>query len=89
MVPCRLTGKPFWDIYLYQDPPLWKAHLDAIKYFDIDRGFELYDFGPIDVVDNSPPDWEERIVFKNTEGERARIVTQRRVHSPYRRSMRS
>ena len=36
MVPARLTGKPFWDIYIYQDPPLWKAHIDAIKYFDID-----------------------------------------------------
>ena len=22
MVPCRLTGKPFWDIYVYKDPPL-------------------------------------------------------------------
>ena len=29
MIPCRLTGKPFWDIYLYQDPPLWKAYIDC------------------------------------------------------------
>ena len=43
MVPCRLTGKPFWDIYVFQDPPLWKAHIAALKYFDIDGGFELYD----------------------------------------------
>jgi hypothetical protein len=28
MVPCRLTGKPFWDIYVFQNPPLWKAHID-------------------------------------------------------------
>ena len=21
MIPARLTGKPFWDLYLYQDPP--------------------------------------------------------------------
>jgi len=21
MIPCRLTGKPFWEVYLYQDPP--------------------------------------------------------------------
>ena len=26
MIPCRLTGKPFWDIYLYQDPPRWQAY---------------------------------------------------------------
>lgn len=47
MIPARLTGKPFWDIYIYQDPPLWKAYIDAAKYFDIDAGFELYDFGDL------------------------------------------
>jgi uroporphyrinogen decarboxylase len=44
MVPARLTGKPFWDIYVYQDPPLWKAYIDAVKHFDLDGGFELYQF---------------------------------------------
>ena len=24
MIPARLTGKPFWDLYLYNDPPIWK-----------------------------------------------------------------
>ena len=33
MVPCRLTGKPFWDIYLDGNPPLWKAYIDAARYF--------------------------------------------------------
>ena len=41
MIPARLTGKPFWDIYVYQDPPLWKAYIDAVKDFGIDGGFEL------------------------------------------------
>jgi hypothetical protein len=50
MVPCRLTGKPFWEIYAHQDPPLWKAHIDALKHFDIDGGFEIYSFGPVDPV---------------------------------------
>ncbi len=77
MVPCRLTGKPFWDIYLYRNPPLWKAHLDAIKYFNIDGGFELYDFAPVDPVYNTEPDWEERIVHRDDE----RIITQRFVLS--------
>jgi uroporphyrinogen decarboxylase len=36
MIPCRLTGKPFWDIYLYQDPPRWQAYIDAVKYFGFD-----------------------------------------------------
>ena len=72
MIPCRLTGKPFWDIYLFRDPPLWKAYLDAAKRFDNDVGFELYDYGPVDVVDGSRPGTEERIVYRDAE----RIFTQ-------------
>ncbi|MFH0965284.1 MAG: uroporphyrinogen decarboxylase family protein [Planctomycetota bacterium] len=41
MIPARLTGKPFWDIYLYEDPPLWKAYIDAVKHFGFD-GFLDY-----------------------------------------------
>jgi uroporphyrinogen decarboxylase len=65
MVPARLTGKPYWDIYVYQDPPLWKAHIDAIKYFDIDGGYELYDFG--DLFSDETP-WERRIVDRRSDG---------------------
>lgn len=36
MIPCRLTGKPFWDIYLYQDPPLWQAYMHAVEFFGTD-----------------------------------------------------
>ena len=39
MVPCRLTGKPFWEIYHNQDPPLWKAYIDAVKFFEMDGWF--------------------------------------------------
>jgi hypothetical protein len=68
MVPCRLTGKPFWDIYAHQDPPLWKAHIDALKYFDIDGGFEIYSFGPVDPVTGDSWMPEERIVQRNADG---------------------
>ncbi len=43
MIPCKLTGKPFWDIYLYQNPPLWKAYIDAVKYFGFDGWLPLYE----------------------------------------------
>jgi uroporphyrinogen decarboxylase len=66
MVPARLTGKPFWDIYVYQDPPLWKAYIDAVKYFDIDGGFELYEFG--DLFGDLEPKWEPRIVHRREDG---------------------
>ena len=39
MIPCRLTGKPFWDIYLYNNPHLWQAYINAVRYFGIDGWF--------------------------------------------------
>lgn len=70
MVPARLTGKKFWDIYLYNDPPLWKAYIDAVKYFDIDGGFELYEFG--DLFEDQEIKWEKKIIHQDSE----RIITQ-------------
>jgi uroporphyrinogen decarboxylase len=36
MIPCRLTGKPSWDIYLFRDPPLWQAYIAAAQRLGID-----------------------------------------------------
>ena len=36
MIPARLTGKPFWDLYLYNDPPIWEAYIQCAKHFDIE-----------------------------------------------------
>jgi len=72
MVPCRRTGKPFWDIYAYQDPPLWKAHINAIKHYDIDGGFELSLAS--DPLDENPPAFEDRVVWRADDG---RFATQR------------
>lgn len=66
MVPARLTGKPFWQIYVYQDPPLWQAHIDALKRFDLDGGFELYGFG--DLFDDEEEQWVARIVHRYDDG---------------------
>jgi uroporphyrinogen decarboxylase len=38
-LPCRLTGKPYWDIWYRNDPPIWKAYIDAAKFFAIDGWF--------------------------------------------------
>ncbi|MDP6779223.1 MAG: uroporphyrinogen decarboxylase family protein [Candidatus Latescibacteria bacterium] len=73
MIPCRLTGKPFWDIYVYQDPPLWKAYIDAVKHFGIDGGFELYTFGDL-YGDATDDPWVERIVHRWDD---SRFATQR------------
>lgn len=39
MIPCRLTGKPFPDIYVRNNPPLWRAYIDAVDALDIDGWF--------------------------------------------------
>jgi len=39
MIPCKLTGKPFWDIYYHENPPLWEAYINAAKYYGIDGWF--------------------------------------------------
>ena len=43
MIPCRLTGKPFWDIYLYHSPDLYFAYAKAVEHFGIDGWFQAYD----------------------------------------------
>lgn len=41
MIPCKFTGKPFWEIYHKQDPPLWQAYMDAVRHFGFD-GWQIY-----------------------------------------------
>jgi uroporphyrinogen decarboxylase len=72
MIPCRLTGKPFWDIYLYNKPPLWQAYINAIKYFGIDGWFIYGNINFIyandrkttkqDIIEKT----DERITVRNT-----------------------
>ncbi|HEY9076505.1 MAG TPA: uroporphyrinogen decarboxylase family protein [Anaerolineaceae bacterium] len=73
MIPARLTGKPFWDLYLYNDPPIWEAYIQAAKYFDIDSLMDGY--FPLTFSDeiHDQEGWERVIVFRSPE----RIITQR------------
>lgn len=69
MIPCRLTGKAFWDIYLYQDPPLWEAYAHAAKHFGFD-GWQpavpvQLDY-EIEAAKNGPQ-WTEAIVHRTEE----------------------
>jgi uroporphyrinogen decarboxylase len=74
MIPARRTGKPFWDLYLYNDPPIWEAYIDTAKYFDIDAVMDGY-FPIRYPSDHDPntPQWERFIVFRSDE----RIVVQK------------
>ena len=66
MIPCKLTGKPFWDIYLYRNPPLWKAYIDAVRCLGFD-GWLSDDRVLNSIFKESESDLEEVIVQK-TEG---------------------
>ena len=74
MIPARLTGKPFWDLYLYQDPPLWVAYIDAVKQLGIDGMLDyqvVVDF-PDEII---PPDPRRGVaIVERTE---ERLVTRR------------
>ena len=42
MIPVKMTGRPFWDIYLYEEIPKWKAYIDCVKYFGFDSLMDGY-----------------------------------------------
>ena len=76
MIPCRLTGKLFWQLYLYQDPPPWVAYIEAVKHFGYDSLMDGY--VPIVLESDRDPnaiEWTEVIVEERED----RIVTQPRA----------
>lgn len=75
MVPCRLTGKPFWDIYLDGNPPLWKAYIDAARYFGMDAWMME---GCVQFKTEYVPETEVRDFVRD--GRRVRRFT---AHTPY------
>lgn len=92
MIPCRLTGKPFYEIYLNQNPPLWKAYIDAVRYFgtdgwfiDGDPGFTYKDMGV--TVDSTVRDGANgskilRQVFHTPKGDLSQETTMFKDNSP-------
>lgn len=72
MIPAKLTGKPFWQLYLYQDPPIWKAYIDCVKHFGFDSlmdGYVSILFEDLGELNN---EWTEVIVYRSDD----RIITQ-------------
>ena len=70
MIPAKLTGKPFWDLYLYNDPPIWEAYIEAANHYDIDSVMDGY--FPLKFPDPNAPPWEQFIISQTDE----RIITQ-------------
>jgi len=45
MIPCRLTGKPYWEIYVFNNPGLGEAYLEAARRLGIEVWY-LYGYVP-------------------------------------------
>jgi uroporphyrinogen decarboxylase len=43
LIPAKLTGKPFWQVFCEGDPPLWKAYNNCVKHYGVD-GFSHHGF---------------------------------------------
>lgn len=59
MIPARLGGGPFWQVYHYGDPPIWKAYNDCVRHFGID-GFSHH--GVADIPRHPDTEWRTEIV---------------------------
>jgi len=93
MVPCRLTGRPFWDIYLHEKPTLYEAYRDAVDYFGFDGWWTDY-FSTIQPITREPFRWEHfpvreedgrkirRSLFRTPEGDLERETTYYPADSP-------
>jgi len=42
MIPAKMTGKPYWDLHLYNNPPPWEAYIQCARYFNIDSVMDGY-----------------------------------------------
>lgn len=64
MIPCRLIGKPFWDIEVNENPSLTFAYINAVKYFGID-GWMFN--GSLDFELKSKITSESKVIRRNKE----------------------
>ena len=75
MIPERLTGKPTWEIEMNQNPPLWRAYIEAVKHFGID-GWFIY--GTLDYKTDSKVTTRSEITSRSAE----RIVNRYWMDTP-------
>lgn len=74
MIPAKLTGRPFWDLYLYNNPPIWEAYVDCAKFFNIDSlmdGYFPFTY-PENTISFPEHDWQTAIICRDSE----KIITQ-------------
>jgi uroporphyrinogen decarboxylase len=73
MIPAKLTGKPFWELYLYNKIPIWEAYIKCAKHFDIDALMDGY--FPLQFPEETvnQPEWDTAIISNSDD----KIITQK------------
>lgn len=71
MIPARLVGGPFWNVYYHGKPPIWKAYNDCVRHFGIDgfshHGVYSMPSSPdVEKYSKIVEQTEEKLVIRNT-----------------------
>jgi uroporphyrinogen decarboxylase len=90
MIPCRMTGKEFWNVYLLENPPLWKAYVDAAEYFDFEMwlsygGLRFHNPVPVETTSRiirHADFWEKEVVYHTPKGDLTERIHSYRDNSP-------
>ncbi len=84
MMPARYTGKPFWEVSVNGNPPLYQAHLNLQRRFGYDMFFHVdLDAGPDDppsettVLSRDNDQWVVENVIHTPKGD----LTTRTLHA--------
>jgi len=61
-IPVERTGLPFWEVYFNGAMPMWRAYLDAAKYYGIDAWVASSSGVPI-ILEDSPVEFAVKDTF--------------------------
>jgi len=65
MIPAKMTGKPFWEIYMNNNPALYRAYCKAAKYYGIDGWYQSYD--AVSFKQKNDPSLSRTVVSRSAE----------------------
>ncbi len=91
MMPARYSGRPFWDVFLNEAPPLWKARIDLARRFGFDLTFGCNGVegdapgvsGETDIIERSEDVWVVKEFTHTPHGDLTRIMQYPRAKSPW------
>lgn len=75
MIPARLVGGKFWDVYYHGNPPIWKAYNDCVRHFGVD-GFSHH--GVYRLPWHPDAEFKNEIIVQNDD----RLITRTTMRCP-------